>query len=234
MRAVIWTEGIADQKFLADVIEHWFGFKFDRSQSKEGETVFEFRNDGGDMLIIQSLGGKDTLLSREKSKMDLSALFGFNALQGIQNIVLLDTDDDLEVRKREIDEARNKLGVDFPCFLLPDDKSVGDLETLLEEIITPQNKSIFECWKAYEDCLSKKENLQKPDRRYTLPARKTKIYAYLEALLGESKKQKELIKEAKRDYNNADHWILDGSKEPLKPLKDFLELHLNIAPLEIV
>ena len=49
---------------------------------------------------------------------------------------------------------------------------------------------------------------------------------YLEALLGESKNQKEKIKEAKRDYDNAIHWNLDA--EYPNPLKNFLEQHLQM------
>ena len=51
-------------------------------------------------------------------------------------------------------------------------------------------------------------------------AKKTKIYGYLEALLGESKSQKELIKEANRNYENPQHWNLDA--EYLEPLRNFL------------
>ena len=47
-----------------------------------------------------------------------------------------------------------------------------------------------------------------------------KIYAYLEVLLGETKSQKELIKEANRNYENPQHWNLDA--EYLEPLKAFL------------
>ena len=47
-----------------------------------------------------------------------------------------------------------------------------------------------------------------------------KIYGYLEALLGETKSQKELIKEANRNYENTQHWNLDA--EYLEPLKTFI------------
>lgn len=60
----------------------------------------------------------------------------------------------------------------------------------------------------------------------TTPAKKTKIYGYLEALLGESKAQKKLIKEVNRDYTEIKHWDLDA--EYLKPLKDFLEKELSL------
>ena len=44
----------------------------------------------------------------------------------------------------------------------------------------------------------------------TTPAKKTKIYGYLEALLGESKKEKNKIKEKERDYENPLYWDLDA------------------------
>lgn len=51
-------------------------------------------------------------------------------------------------------------------------------------------------------------------------AKSIKIYGYLEALLGESKSQKELIKEVNRNYENPQHWNMDS--EYLEPLKTFL------------
>jgi len=50
-------------------------------------------------------------------------------------------------------------------------------------------------------------------------------YGYLEALLGESSSQKELIKEVNRNYEEALHWNLDA--EYLQPLKEFLTKHLS-------
>ena len=55
----------------------------------------------------------------------------------------------------------------------------------------------------------------------TIPAQKTKIYAYLETLLGKSRSQKKLIKDANRNYKNTQHWNLDA--EYLEPLKEFLQ-----------
>ena len=51
-----------------------------------------------------------------------------------------------------------------------------------------------------------------------------KIYGYLEALLGETKSQKELIKEANRNYENTQHWNLDA--EYLEPLKGFIKKNI--------
>lgn len=52
-----------------------------------------------------------------------------------------------------------------------------------------------------------------------------KIYGYLEALLGETKNQKELIKEANRNYENPQHWNLDTKY--LEPLKAFIQNNIS-------
>lgn len=61
----------------------------------------------------------------------------------------------------------------------------------------------------------------------TIPSKKTKIYAYLEVLLGKSRKEKDLIKERSRDYLNEKHW--DLHKEFLTPLKIFLQKNVENA-----
>lgn len=47
---------------------------------------------------------------------------------------------------------------------------------------------------------------------------------YIEALLGETKSQKELIKEANRNYENTQHWNLDA--DFLEPLKGFIKKNI--------
>ncbi len=63
-----------------------------------------------------------------------------------------------------------------------------------------------------------------PPPLLTTPAKKTKIYTYLETLLGKSKSQKKQIKDANRNYENTKHWNLDA--EYLEPLKEFLNNNL--------
>lgn len=43
---------------------------------------------------------------------------------------------------------------------------------------------------------------------------------YLEILLGATRKEKEMIKEKKRDYLNREHWDMENNF--LFPLKEFL------------
>ena len=117
-------------------------------------------------------------------------------------------------------EADKKFMLDY----FPNDTDTGALEDMLEQIINPVNLPIFKCWENYEKELVKQEIPGRTPPPLTTPAKKTKIYGYLEALLGESKTQKNLIKEANRDYKKTQHWNLDA--EYLEPLKEFLNKNL--------
>ena len=192
----IFVEGTADARFFKQYIRHLFG-----------EDVADER------LVI--LKGWDNL----KTEASAARMRSMTANGGV-NLVIVDADKDFQSRKEEIAKWQQANGVQFELFLLPNNKDKGALEDLLENIINPNNKPIFECWEGYEKELVK---LNIPDRTpppLTTPAKKTKIYGYLEALLGSSSKDKELIKERNREYFNTLHWNLDA--EYLEPLKEFL------------
>lgn len=191
MKALIFVEGIADEKFIKDYLKHL--------KLSDIET--------------HQMGGKDKLHETKPS-------FELNFKRGIQNVLILDADDDIEKRQKEIENLEFFAEYNIRLFLFPNHSEKGDLETLLEKIINPSNSEIFNCWNSYENCLATKENSNSDSKKFTTPARKTKIYAYLEALLGTSKKQKEKIKEGKRNYLKVEHWNLDELY--LNPLKDFL------------
>ena len=88
-----------------------------------------------------------------------------------------------------------------------------------------EHSEIHVFWQTYEGELEKVWISTKTPPTLTIPAKKTKIYAYLETLLGKSKTQKKLIKDANRNYENTQHWNLDA--EYLEPLKEFLIKNLR-------
>ena len=83
----------------------------------------------------------------------------------------------------------------------------------------------MDCWSDYEKALAEIKLPWKQGESLTIPAKKTKIYAYLEVLLGTSKSQKEKIKEPNREYTNKNHWNLDA--DALNELINFLKRHLS-------
>ena len=193
----VFVEGLSDARFFKQYINHLFG-----------ETVADER------LVI--LKGWDNL----KTEASALRMRSMSANGGV-NLVIVDADNDFQARKDEIERWRKENEVQFELFLLPNNQDAGALEDLLENIINPNNHPILDCWKHYEQELVQLDIPGSTPPPLTTPAKKTKIYGYLEALLGETKSQKELIKEANRNYENLQHWNLDA--EYLEPLKMFLE-----------
>jgi len=215
----IFVEGEGDVKFISDYISHIKpNVKVEIDKNKKKSNIC---NKDNETLIatIQSLGGwtkikesKQTFI-KSKDKED-------NVL------IILDADTEsndggFAKRSKEIKDCNFVLN-DF--FLFPNNKEDGALEDLLENIINKTNEPIFDCWNELENCLQgcASKKMQKP---LTIPAKKSKIYVYLEALLGKTKKEKEKIKDPNREYKVTEHWNLDS--EYLIPLKDFLEKYLK-------
>lgn len=197
------VEGTADKKFFEDYYRHLF-----RENAPDGSITLPIKDDktGGYQKLFSENG-----INTIKEGMDYDAT----------NLVIFDADDDIEARRRELLSIRDEYGVEFELFLLPNNQDAGTLEDLLEHIINPNNQPIFDCWQHYEDELVQQEIPGRTPPPLTIPAKKTKIYGYLEALLGGTKSQKELIKEANRNYENSLHWNLEA--EYLEPLKAFFE-----------
>ena len=192
----LYVEGKADIKFLIDVVQHFFNITLNKDN---------FVNLNG----YTGINTDKVLIEFKKND------------EGI-NLVILDADTannegGYDKRRAEILALKTRLGIEFELFLLPNDTEDGDLEVLLEKIINPKHQAIFECFKAYEDCLKIKNS------GYIIPARKAKIYGYMEAVGVNS----ENTKEEKRDYLKTDHWSLAGPNPALKPLIDFLSKYFS-------
>lgn len=197
----IYVEGIADVTFIRQYVHHIMG-----------ELIPDER-----ILKLDGWTNLKGFTWQQRMKT--------NTANGGINLVIIDADDDIDARRSDILAWKEQYGLDFELFLLPNNQDAGALEDLLENIINPNNRPILDCWEDYEKELVQ---LDIPDRTpppLTTPAKKTKIYGYLEALLGESKSQKELIKEVNRNYENAQHWNLDA--EYLEPLKEFLDRNIR-------
>ena len=206
-RFLIIVEGDADKKFFRNYYHHLFG-----EQAPENSIIHPGKD--GDT------GG----YSKLKSEEALQALRQ-NSDQGGVNLVIFDADNDCEARRKELLAVKEEFGVEFELFLLPNDKDAGELEDMLENIINPNNQPVMDCWQTYEGELEKVRIPTKTPPTLTIPAKKTKIYAYLETLLGKSRSQKKLIKDPNRNYENTLHWDLDA--EYLEGLKGFLVDHLT-------
>ena len=203
---LIIVEGEADKKFFENYYHHLF-----HEKAPAGSIIHPGKDD--DTGGYQKLRKEDAINAMKQ-----------NTDAGGKNLVIFDADDDCEVRRKELLAIREEFGVDFELFLLPNDKDAGELEDMLEQIINPDNQPVMDCWAKYEGELEKVRIPTKTPPTLTIPAKKTKIYAYLETLLGKTRSQKKLIKDANRNYENTEHWNLDA--EYLEPLKEFMNDNL--------
>lgn len=204
---LIFVEGEADKKFFQDYYHHLF-----QQKAPENSVIHPGKDD--DTGGYQKLEKEDALQAMRQ-----------NTDNGGVNLVIFDADKDIKARRKAIEDIRSRHNVEFELFLLPNNKEVGALEDMLERIINPNNQPIMDCWQTYEDELKKVRIPTKIPPELTIPAKKTKIYAYLETLLGESKSQKKQVKDPNRNYRNQAHWNLDD--EYLEPLKEFLTQYLS-------
>ena len=200
-RFLIVVEGIADETFIRQYLYHLFGQKVPEN-------------------FILKTNGKDNL----KSSVAINRMRSMTDQGGI-NLVIFDADDDCETRRASILEWKEQNGLEFELFLLPNNQDKGELEDLLENIINPNNRPIMECWENYEKELVTLDIPGRTPPPLTTPAKKTKIYGYLEALLGPSESEKKKIKEREREYHNALLWNLNA--EYLLPLKEFLKMWIE-------
>lgn len=202
----IFVEGVADQKFFQDLLNDWYGIEL---------SLGGFQKAKGDIFNVEGKG----IFDNENKMRLIDPMLKLNDTTGVKNLFIFDADT-FEIESQNFEKYKSQFPIDH--FLLPDNQSNGDLETLLEQIINQDNKVIFDCWDGYERCL---KSSKRKNGSFTTPARKTKIYAYLEALLGESKNQKKKIKETERNYRDKSHWNLNSPA--LTNLKQFLDQYFQ-------
>ena len=126
-RFQIIVEGDADKKFFEDYYHHVFGEKAPKGSlthpGKDGDT-------GG----YQKLKSEDAIgVMRQNTDM------------GGINLVIFDADEDIAARRGELLAIKKEFGVEFELFLLPNNKDVGALEDLLENINNPNNHPVMDC-----------------------------------------------------------------------------------------
>ena len=209
-RIRIYCEGFSDQLFLRDFIELNYGIVI---------TDKELR----DNKYIHCIDGWSNL-SKNKTKIT-------GELSEYVSLIFLDADDAKTVEKSGL--AGTIAYVDglmkswdwtnYDKFIFPNNKEdEGEVEDFFEKIINQKNSDIFNCWNEFEDCLTKKE------KGYNIPAKKSKIYVYHEALHGNTKSEKDKCKDKGRNFKDANLWNLDvENNEYLKTLKSFLDQYLK-------
>ncbi len=138
--------------------------------------------------------------------------YALKVADSFEIITTLDADSNPSERRKEVLTDFERLGIKSHLFLFPNDEAAGEIENTLVQIAS--DRKLISCFEGYEKCI---EGHQKP-------VNKSKVYAYLDALLEPNQKKnnkKDLIEEGNRDYRNKAHWNL--YHDSLTPLYEFLQ-----------
>jgi hypothetical protein len=203
----IFCEGISDQRFLRDFLKIHYNINISDEDLKKNQ-------------YIENMGSWNKLkLLEQKIKESYSEY---------TSLVFLDADNEKVTDKPGFD-ATIKFVTElmatwnwskYDIFVLPNHQDTGTVEDLLENVINKQHSQIFECWNEFENCLSKYKTL-------TIPAKKSKIYSYLECLHGVTNQEKDKCKDPNRDFQDESLWDIKNLENPyILKLKEFLDKHL--------
>lgn len=204
----IFCEGISDQRFLRDFIKVHYDFDISDIDLKKNKYV-------------ENMGSWNKLiLQKEKITESLSEY---------TSLIFLDADDEKVIDKPGFIATNNYVNelmkswnwTKYDTFVLPNNQDSGTVEDLLENIINNKHLEIFKCWNEFEKCLSK-------DLSFTIPAKKSKIYSYLECLHGVTNKEKDKCKDSFRDFQDENLWEINNLENPyITKLKEFLDQYLK-------
>ena len=190
----IFVEGKEDKLFIEALIKSHFPDK---------EDNFE----------IISIGGWTNL------KKSAPTIKEFNEDDQVSKVlVIFDADTAPEggfsKRLEHILKKKKQYSLEFEVFLFPDNQLDGDLQLLLEQIVNDEHRGILKCFQSYEECLNESA------KKYQLPIRKSKIYAYFDAF-PKSREEKEKFKKGDFLFSNESMWNLNSDR--LKPLIEFMK-----------
>lgn len=163
-------------------------------------------------FVVERIGGGAAHLDSAMIRIGIRR----NELRRIAVVLDADSDPHLTRARLEAENRRLSLSLDA-VFLVPDNRSLGNIETLLEAMAPERHRPIHECFAQYRECL------KGISPEYDLPNLKARIFAYCEAV-GNGPKERD------RDFGNAAHWNLDSPA--LDPLKAFLHECAGMNPID--
>ena len=187
---VVFVEGKSDKRLLCCLVKH------------VGISELDVRIIDGGVFQLRNL----------KNNIDIYHN------RGCRVVVILDADRDVKRRRKECHEEKEKYKIKIDeFFLIPDNRSPGNLETLLMAMATTPHCNVYNCLSQYKNCLA---NLSSS---YNPPNAKARVYAYCDVIGAETDGKR-------RNYGDAEFWNLDTPA--LDPLKNFLRRQAKMPPPE--
>lgn len=210
----IFCEGITDQVFIADCLEIFYGFNFDRKKVKHSNNE-KLEITSKNKIEIIDVGGCDKL----SDDIYIFQLEDNQDLGGI-NIVIFDADytglqngnKGFNSCKQKLDDIKKNNSVVFDYFIWPNNNEDGVVENLLRTLIPTEMEVVYKCIESHQTCLTNTsiQNLKIADL-------KEKVGYYLHTVNQDSRARN-------RDYKDNVYWNLNcETNNDLKRFKDFLD-----------
>lgn len=224
-KILLLVEGIDDAIFLRDVIQDWFGHKLGVYEHDSEKPI----RDISVSAQIFALRGKDKI--QKLASIFLQPIIDERSLTCV--LVLFDADfpdnDTVKQHKNRggvaartayIREQAKQKNIQLQdIFLFPRGNEDGDLENLLERIVTIPG--ITQEWDKYEQAITPMARTLEQNEVNVL-SKKSKIFSYSEALTGFEK-----AGGRERNYRDTNHWNLDRTSQHLQPLHTFLKSYFD-------
>ncbi len=195
---LILVEGKADAPFVRDYLK-FLDKNLSIEQNEPKEKVLKNTESS---IKIEVIGGYTKI---EKHSQKLTRYID----QGYKILVIQNADNSHKnhrgnkERTKYLENIKKELEIDFEIFLFPNNKSEGDLETLLLEIANQEKYNpAFECYKKYAACAKEIE----ADFSEELVQNKMRIFNYFRTYFG-----MEQAKEENRTFK-PEYWELSSDK----------------------
>jgi hypothetical protein len=204
-KVFILLEGVTDIRVITDLIlcNH-------KSIERPKKDLKEITLENQSLkVVLKSMGGW-AFLTNEEILNDINQ----KNEEGYTCLVILDADDESKdltggtvKRKALLEKLKIEKKLDFESFLLPDNKTDGDLEDILVKAIPDERQNIFSCIESYRDCLNKNLNVEQEKKKLV---NKNILYNYYAKLFDEKERP-----------------LFDFDREAFDELKKYLTKHLS-------
>jgi len=199
------VEGVTDVAFIKYIcFKNNITKNFDDFEKTKNEYKFK------DFIIVD-LQGQDNLnkfLIRLNEKI----------VKISQIYIMQDADDDFEISMENINSSIQNSKIDksvIKTFLTPNNKDLGNLETLL--LSTIEDNNIVKCFDGYKECLLENNNI------YSKALNKGQVYAYtMYSQKGENLHKPQDSFMYKFDNKYVDSKLWDLNKKEFKPIIAFV------------
>ncbi len=209
----IFCEGITDQVFIADCIEHFYNITFQRETKHNNKDKLDILI--ANQIQIVEIGG----CSKLNSELYIAELVD-NHEKGGRNIVIFDADYNEKPNgnkgykscKQKLEDIIRNKKLKFDYYIWPDNKNDGEIENLLRTLIPLDKECIYNCIDSHQTCLN-----GLPLNNLKISELKERVGYYLYTCNLKSRPKE-------RDYKNIEYWDLDESKsDSLKLFKTFID-----------